>query len=170
MQALNRFIYIIFGILICFSCKKDITNKQVIDNVTYGLDTSILYQSSAQKVKQKTTTQYVSILYSDLFSRSISSKELSELSELSLGIGDKTMGNELTLSHYLKATDLSKPSDGEMRLDVEKFVVDTYRKFFQRFPTPYEKIFLTDLINKDPSIIVVDVYTSFVLSNEYYYY
>ena len=59
-------------------------------------------------------------MYSDLFNRSISSNELFELSELTLGIGDKTMGNELTLSHYLKASDIEKPTDGEMRNDVEK--------------------------------------------------
>ena len=156
--------------LLFLSCKKEIEEKTVYDNVIYGIDTTRLYSSSAEKTKQKTQTQYISIMYSDLFNSNISSTDLSELSELSLAMGDKTMANELTLSHYLNDSGVDRPSDAEMRADVELFVEETFLRFYQRNPSPYERLYLTDIIEKDPQMTVLEIYTSFVLSNEYYYY
>ena len=173
MRALIKKICIsAIPILLLFSsaCKKEIEEKQVYDNIIYQVDTSRLYSSSAEKTKQKSQTQYISIMYSDLFSTNISGNVLSELSELSLAMGDKTMANELTLSHYLNSTALDKPSDTEMRSDVESFVELTYLRFYQRNPSPYEKIYLIGVIDNDPILTVLDIYTAFILSNEYYYY
>lgn len=160
---------IVFVILF-FSCKKETVETQVYDNVIYEVDSTKLYNSSAEKNKQKTPTQYISILYSDLYNKTISTNELSELNELSLAVGDKTMVNELTLSHYLKAQFVDKPTDPEMRADVETFVTFVYVKFYLRYPTEYEKRYLSDIITKDVFITVDDIYSAFVLSNEYYYY
>lgn len=157
-------------ILLILSCKKETVETQVYDNVIYKVDSTRLYNSSAEKTKQKTPTQYISILYSDLFSKTISNNELSELNELSLAVGDKTMVNELTLSHYLKAQLADKPSNPEMRADVQTFVTFVYVKFYLRYPTEYEKRYLSDIIEKDVLITVDDIYSAFILSNEYYYY
>ncbi len=172
MQVSNRhlFLSMALGMLIIFSCKKEVEEKTVYDNVIYQVDTTILYSSSAEKTKQKTPTQYISIMYSDLFNSNIPGNDLSELSELSLAVGDKTMANELTLSHYLNSTSVDVPTNGEMRNDVEQFVEDTYRRFYQRMPSPYEKLYMTDIIDKDPLLTVEDIYSAFILSNEYYYY
>jgi hypothetical protein len=105
-----------------------------------------------------------------LYNKTISGNELSELNELSLAIGDKTMANELTLSHYLKTPFVDKPTDAEMRADVKTFVTYVYLKFYQRYPSEYELRYLVDIIQKDVLIKVDDVYSAFVLSNEYYYY
>ena len=152
------------------ACKQDIEEKQVLDNIIYEVDTQRVYSSSAEKSKQKSQTQYISIMYSDLYNKNISGSDLSELSELSLAMGDKTMTNELSLSNFLKGSGVDIPSNSEMRADVGKFVEMTYLRLFQRNPTPYEKIYLVDVIENDPSIQVVDVYTAFILSDEYYYY
>ena len=171
MQDLNRMLFLLtMGAVLLFSCKKEVVETQVYDNVIYEIDTQRLYSSSAEKIKQKTQTQYISIMYSDLFSQNVSSNELSELSELSLAIGDKTMANELTLSHYLNSSNVQKPSDAEMRGDLDVFIEITYLRFYQRRPTPYELLFLKGVINDDPQLTVVDIYTAFILSNEYYYY
>ena len=156
--------------MLFIACKKETVETQVYDNVIYQVDSTRLYGSSAEKNKQKTPTQYISILFSDLYNKTISSNELSELNELNLAIGDKTMANELTLSHYLKTPFVDKPTDAEMRADVKTFVSFVYLKFYQRYPTEYEQRYLTDIIQKDVSIKVDDVYSAFVLSNEYYYY
>jgi hypothetical protein len=172
LDLINRKPYILLLSVVLFSigCKRDVEETQVYDNIIYQIDTAIIYSSSAEKTKQKSQTQYISIMYSDLFSVNISGNDLAELSELSLAVGDKTMANELTLSHYLNASGLDKPSDSEMRADIETFIEYTYIRFYQRLPTPYEKLFLKDLIEKDVQLSVTDVYTSFILSNEYYYY
>ena len=171
MPALNRTAYLLLpAIFLFFSCKKEVEEKQVYDNIIYQVDTTRLYLSSAEKTKQKSQTQYISIMYSDLFSKNISSTELNGLDELSLAMGDKTMANEMTLSHYLTSTALDKPTDAQMRADVEYFVEMTYLRFYQRNPTPYERLYLRDIIDKDLQMTVLDVYTAFILSNEYYYY
>ncbi|MEQ8325122.1 MAG: hypothetical protein RIC15_04395 [Vicingaceae bacterium] len=174
MRVFNQnilFLSILATLFFVFSsCKKEYREEQVYDNIIYEVDTVRLYSTSAEKTKQKTPTQYISILYSDLFNKTIPTNELSELNELSLATGDKTMVNELTLSHYLKASFVDQPTDAEMRADIQSFVSYVYRKFYQRYPTEYEKIYLADIIIKDSKITVDDIYTSFVLSNEYYYY
>ena len=173
MPDLNNSKYILlFSImaLLFQACKQEVEEKQVYDNIIYQVDTQKVYSSSAEKVKQKSQTQYISIMYSDLYNKNISSGDLSELAELSLALGDKTMANELTLSHYLKDNSVDIPSNSEMRADVGKFIEITYLRLFQRNPTPYEKIYLNDVIENDPSLTVVDIYTAFILSDEYYYY
>ena len=157
-------------LLINIGCKKEIEEQQVYDNVIYEIDSTKLYGSSAQKTKQKTPTQYISILYSDLFSNTIPINDLTELSVLSLALGDKSMVNELILSNALSSPSIVIPSDSQMRNDIESFVTSTYRKFYQRNPTPYEQLYMVDLINKDTDLKVIEIYTSFILSNEYYYY
>lgn len=169
-KSLQTSAWVIVFALLLTSCKKERVETQVYDNVIYEVDSTRLYNSAAEKTKQKTPTQYISILYSDLYNKTISNNELSELNELSLAVGDKTMVNELTLSHYLKATWVDKPSDPEMRADIESFVTFVYVKFYLRYPTEYEKRYLADIIGKDPMLTVDEIYTAFVLSNEYYYY
>ena len=157
-------------VLVISACKKEIEEQQVYDNVIYEIDSTKIYSSSSEKNKQKTPTQYISILYSDLFHKSIPANDLSELSELNLAIGDKSMSSELILSHYLKNPAVDLPSESEMRNDVETFVERTYLLFYQRHSTPYEKIYLTEMINRDPGLSVEEIYTAFILSDEYYYY
>ena len=171
MPDSNRLFFSFFFILATtWACKKEYTEKQVYDNVIYEMDTVRLYNSAAEKSRQKSQTQYISILYSDLYNKSIPTNELSELSELGLATGDKTMVNELTLGHYLNGAGVDKPTDAEMRADIGTFITWAYLKFYSRYPTEYEKRYLTDIIEKDVDMTVDDVYTSFILSNEYYYY
>ena len=57
-----------------------------------------------------------------------------------------------------------------MRANLEVFIEDNYIRFFQRKPSEYEKIYFKSLISGDNDITVENVFTSFALSNEYYFY
>ncbi len=168
-MQVSRLTYLLI-VLIFFSCKEKKVEETVYDNVIYELDTLRLYNTGAEKTKQKSTEQYVSIMYTDLFSSGISSNELSELNELSLAIGDKTMVNELLLAHYLNSSSVNLPSNTQMRADIEFFVEQTYLKFYQRYPSKYESLYMVKLIEDDAELTPKDIYTAFVLSNEYYFY
>lgn len=152
------------------ACKKKTVEEVTYDNVIYELDDVPVYSSNVQKTKQKSPTQYISILYSDLFNKSIPTTELTELGELSLAMGDKGMANELLLTHYYNDPTVVIPTNAQMRADVNQFVEDTYIRFYLRFPTEYEKYYLADLINNDPALTPENIYTAFALSNEYYFY
>ena len=168
-MQVSKWICLLIAVVL-FSCKEKKIEETVYDNVIYELDTVRLYASGAEKTKQKSTDQYVSIMYTDLFSTGISANELAELNELSLAVGDKTMVNELLLAHYLNSSGVSLPSATVMRADVEYFVEQTYLRFYQRFPSEYESIYMIKLIEADADLTPKDIYTAFVLSNEYYFY
>ena len=80
------------------------------------------------------------------------------------------MFSEMILSQFLADPLAAVPTNSQMRADVDLFINECYIRFFQRKPSEYEFIFLKNLINDDATITVENVYTSFVLSNEYYFY
>ncbi len=57
-----------------------------------------------------------------------------------------------------------------MRNDIDKFITDTYIRFYLRLPSEYERYFLKDLIQNDQEMTPELIYTSFALSNEYFFY
>lgn len=164
------FSLVFLAVLLFSSCKKEVREEVNYDQVLYGLNNVVVYSSSAEKTRQKTPGQYISILYGDLFGTRISNNELNNLNLLSIANGDKGMANELILSHYLNSPEIELPTDQEMRDDIGAFVEACYVRFYKRYPTPYEKLYLTNLIDEDQGITVQLVYTTFILSNEYYFY
>lgn len=163
----------IYGIiLLCTSgCKKDVEITRNIDyNVIYEVDTTYLYQSSADKTKQKTSYQYISILYADLHQKSIPGNDLNEITQLAIAVGDKQVANEILLGNYMNSGNAIVPTDSEMRADIEKFIEDTYKRFYLRKPTELEKEYLKKLIESDNTITPDIVFTAFSLSNEYLFY
>lgn len=174
MQVSKLFIAITLfaGTFVASSCKKDIIQEVVYDNIIYDVDTVAVYQSNDEKTRLKSPLQYISGLYSNLYLSSIPSTVLDKLVIYRLSYGDKTMVNEMILNAMLQDPEVlsNLPDDDEMRDDVEGFVDACYLRFYLRNPTEYEAYVLTDMINADADMTVVDVYRAFLLSNEYMFY
>jgi hypothetical protein len=171
MQAFKSiYLFSLCSLILLGACKRDVFEKRVYDNVIYEVNPVTLYLNNAQKTKQKTSLQYISILYSNLFNQNISAQELNELSEVFLSIGDKGIANSLALNRFLTLTGIQIPSNQQMRDDIPQFVSDTYLKFFLRNPTPYEAYQLKKMIADDLAITPEMVYAAFALSNEYNFY
>ncbi|HMU68993.1 MAG TPA: hypothetical protein PK511_13445 [Chitinophagales bacterium] len=174
MQASKLFstLGILGVVLLSNSCKKDVIQEVVYDNIIYGVDTVPVYQSNEEKDRVKTPLQYISGLYSNLYFSSIPGNILDNLVIYRLSIGDKTLVNELILNAMLQdpAVLANIPSDADMRGDVDQFVEDCYLRFYLRKPTAYEQYALSDMIELDADMTVVDVYRAFLLSNEYMFY
>lgn len=155
-----------------FSCKKDIIEEVVYDNIIYQVDTVPVYQSNGEKDRLKTPLQYISSLYSNLYYASIPSNLLDNLVIYRLSIGDKTLINELILNAFLKDPIVAAgmPTDDQMFADVDAFIQESYLRFYLRNPTEYEKYGMANIIENDPDITVIDIYRAFLLSNEYMYY
>lgn len=152
------------------SCQETIIQETVIDNVIYEVDTVTIYASNVEKDKLKTSIQFISILYADLFKKPITSATLTRLDELVLSIGDKGLANEMVISDFLQDAGVDVPSDADMRADLTGFVEDTYIRFYARQPTEYEAYYLSSMIEQDPGMSPELVYLSFMLSDEYLYY
>lgn len=160
------------SLLITASCKKDIVQEVVYDNIIYGVDTVPVYQSNEEKDRVKTPLQYISGLYSNLYFSSIPGNLLDNLVIYRLSMGDKTLVNELILNAMLQDPVVlaNMPTDDDMREDVEQFVDECYLRFYLRNPTAYEQYAMTEMIESDADMTVVDVYRAFLLSNEYMFY
>ena len=165
----------ICGVLIALSvtsCKKEIVEEVIYDNIIYQVDTVPVYQSNSEKDRLKTPVQYISSLYSNLYYASIPSNLLDNLVIYRLSIGDKTLINELILNAMLNdpAVQANLPDEDDMLADVDAFIEESYLRFYLRNPTEYEKYGMANIIESDPDITVIDIYRSFLLSNEYMYY
>ena len=144
-------VVLISGIVVInSSCKKEIIENVVYDNIIYQIDTVPVYQSNTEKDRLKTPLQYISSLFSNLYFSSIPSTVLDNLVIYRLSIGDKTLVNEMILNAMLQdpAVLATLPSDTEMRNDVDQFIDETYLRFFLRNPTAYEKFGLQNIIEE----------------------
>ena len=169
-MMLKNSLILAFIILSVSSCKKKVEEIIVYDNVVHGVNTQTIYANSAQKTRQKSPELIISIMYADIFSQGITSNTLLEIGEIYQATGDKTMFNELIFSHFLKDPAAVLPTDVDMRNDIDQFIIDSYINFFLREPNEYEKHYLKNLIENDASLTVENIYTSVVLSNEYFFY
>ena len=82
-------ILIIVISIISLSCRKE--------NV-YELNNINATSYNANKDKLKSTNQYISILYANLFQEALSANELVEISRCIESIGDKQVAHEIVLS------------------------------------------------------------------------
>tara|TARA_Y100001954_G_scaffold105555_1_gene114696 strand:- start:55 stop:576 length:522 start_codon:yes stop_codon:yes gene_type:complete len=168
----------ITNILYCFillsSCTREsqITADITIENVVYGLEDVPLYTSSVDKNKQKTNTQYLSTIYSDLYQTSIPVNDVAELSKLLLASGDKIMMSELITNAFIHDGHVQSlvPTQVEMNADIDAFIRSTYIRFYLREPTEFEKYYLKKIIDEDTGITPEIIYTAFATSNEYWFY
>ena len=71
-------------IFVFASCKKTTEETIVYDNVIYEINDVEVYASNAQKTKQKTPEQYISIMYNDIYNQSISTTFLQDLSQFNV--------------------------------------------------------------------------------------
>ena len=70
-----RKLIFIFSILLLFSCKKE-------KNVTYQLNDVTIENNTANKDHLKSTTEFISIAYSDIFGTVISTNKLADLTTI----------------------------------------------------------------------------------------
>lgn len=163
---------IISLIFLLYSCKKNtqVINQKIVDNVIYEVGNEVIYQDNSEKNKQKSNTQYISILYANLFQTPISTSDLTDLSEVRIAVGDKQVVDELIINNYINDTNVQIPTNQTMRNDIEQFVEDTYIRFFLRLPNAYEKHFLKNTIESDPDLTPELIYSAFATSNEYKFY
>ena len=162
MHILNKIIVFFLLILIVSSCQKD--------DIVYDINQLQSSSYNANKNKQKSIGQYISIVYANLFQKALSSNELVEITRCIESIGDKQVAHEIVLSNFMNSDDVIIPSDSLMRADLDVFLEETYKRFFVRDITEAEREFFLNYLNANPNVSSEMVYMSFALSNEYQFY
>lgn len=165
MPILNRRLAWAFLLLLVLAagCRRD-------EYLIYEVDPVAVQGVNYGKNKQKTTEQYIAILYANLFQKALSGNQQVEISNLIESIGDKQVGFEMVVSNFMNRPDVVLPSMAEMRADVDGFIEDTYRRFLIRLPTEAEKAWFRNFIQTNTFVTPEVVYLSFALCDEYQYY
>ena len=161
MHIFRRFIFLI-SFLLLFSCNKE--------EPVYQLNQINSSSYNANKNKLKSTMQYISILYANLFQTALSSNELVEITNCIESIGDKEVAHEIVLSNFMNSQQVLIPSDSLMRSDLNQFIEETYKRFYVRDITEAERKFFIDFFESNPDVSSEMVYMAFALSNEYQFY
>jgi hypothetical protein len=145
------------------SCRKE-------KDALFEINDVQLYSSAAEKDKEKSNAQYISILYTNLFQSAISSNQVFELDEAFRSIGDQEIAKEVLISNFFNDASVLLPSTEDMNTDIDGFIVETYKRFLLREPNEAEKFWVKNFIQSHPYVTPEIVYFSFALSNEYKYY
>ena len=159
--------YLVIFFFTFSSCK-----KETIDDKVFQVNKVKLYSSASSKLKEKTTSQWVAVCYTNLFQQALSAGDIYRAGQCITSIGDKELAREVIISNFMNYTSPTPviPTSADMRADIDKFVLDTYERFLIRKPTEGEKQYFRNEIEGDPLRSAEIVYFSFALSNEYLFY
>ena len=158
----------LFLLSLCFSlvfaaCKKE-------EDIAYGVNQVNADSYNSGKDKLKSISQYISIVYANLFQQALSANELVEITNCIESIGDKEVAHEIVLSNFMNKSGVIMPTDSLMRSDIDVFLEDTYKRFFIRNMTEAEREYFTNFLETHQDVSVEMIYTAFSLSNEYQFY
>ncbi len=149
---------------ILFGCQKE---KKVYQ---YELEEVRVGAQTAVKNKPKSDLEVVSVAYTDIFAQTIPNELLNRLSNFYAGFGDKSTAIEIITRNGVNNERAIIPGAESMRSDPEKFVEETYKKFYIRRPGEYEKQFWVEKIRNDSTLTPKIVYYTFMTSKEYKFY
>ena len=162
-KRMKKVILILGTIFISISsCKKD--------EPIYDINQIQSNSYNANKTKLKTPGQYISILYANLFQKALSANELVEITRCIESVGDKEIVHEVIISNFMNKEEVTIPSDSLMRVDLNSFIEETYKRFYVRDITEAEREYFLNFFESHPNVSSEMVYTAFSLSNEYQFY
>ena len=166
MWAYNciRFFTVILSLISFMSCKEEMK-----ENI-YELKDVQIRQDQVNKRFSKSDIEFISLVYSDLFNKTVPTDEITAMLNLYNASGDKQTIMDMVIRTFLNRQEADIPSSIEMKSNPSTFVINCYKKFFLREPTAYEKHYLVSLIEKDSQITPSMVYYSFLTSKEYKFY
>jgi hypothetical protein len=157
-------ILFVFLISVVFnSCKKETEYIYEVNDVQVS-------QEDIGKGFPKSTIEFLSIAYSDIFGNTISQNQLNRLSLLYLAFGDKKLLEDLLIKNMINRPESLLPSNQTMRADVDLFIVNAYQKLYNRSPNELEVFTLKKNINENAQMTAVMVYYAMMTSDEYRYY
>jgi hypothetical protein len=156
------FTYLI-ALVLFTSCKRQEVNE-------YNLNPVVVNQNGAKKENLKSSDQFISLLYADLYETSISYSQLKKLQRLLDSFGDKNVIIERIAQNMLNDPLAKIPNDSVLSSDLDGFIKNTYTLFLTRNPSEAEVWYIRDLVNENSSLTVKEIYYGFITSEEYKYY
>ncbi len=159
---MKQLIFLLIG-LAFFSCTEE-------KKYQYGLDPVDVTQSGGQKTNQKSTTEFISIAYSDLYGTIIPQTKLVNLSIAYSSFGDLKVIEKRIIANFLNDTTIQLPITPAVNGDTMLFITNTYKKFYNREPNEFEKYKWQDLVRNNASVTPTTIYFALMTSDEYRFY
>ncbi|MCC7232483.1 MAG: hypothetical protein IT242_06025 [Bacteroidia bacterium] len=160
---MKPFVIVFTAAILLLSCDKEKKYQYELTGVTVS-------QNGGGKTTPKSTTEFISIAYSDLFNTTIPQSRLVNLSVAYASFGDLKVIEDKIIRNFLNDTAAVIPAQVSENGDTSLFISKTYNRFFNRDPNEYEKYFWKNLIRDDASITPVVVYYAMMTSDEYRFY
>ncbi len=161
---MKRSIFLLCSLTLLFAC------KDPDPTFLYEVNEVEINPSSLKKNNLKSDLEFISLAYSDLYGTTIPEQALLQMVQAYNSLGDKQLIADYIIKNLINAPGAQVPSSQAMRRDVDRFINDTYKKFYVREPDEYERWFFQQLIDQDASITPELIYYSFLTSDEYRYY
>lgn len=153
---------VIFVGLVLAACHKEY--------VVYGIEDLDIRPVNSVKDKVKTHSQYISILYANMFQTAIGPNQMLAALKAIESIGDKQVAYDMLVSKYMNDPNVKIPTVASMRQDPEGFVRETYTRFLIRQPTAAELQWMLNYIESQPELTPELIYFAFATSNEHGHY
>ena len=170
LALINTLKYTAFAIVLALvvftsSCKKEAPTTYI-----YGVNSVGVTQDGVSKPNVKSTVEFISIAYSDLFGNTINQATLTDLATAYVSFADRKLIEDMIIRNFLNTSGIDIPTLTEMNANVPKFIINSYKKFYNREPNEFELWQMQNLITTDAAITPELVYYAFMTSNEYRYY
>ncbi len=159
------FLKILFAI-ICISgieCTKEKKYQYDVNSVSVS-------QQNGEKNNGKSTTEFISIAYADLFGTNIPQSKLVNLSIAYLSFGDLKVIEERIIKNFLNDSNIVLPPFPAVNGDTSLFILNSYKKFFNREPNKFEDHYWKELIRTNTVITPATIYYAMMTSDEYRFY
>ncbi len=140
------------------------------ETLRYGLQDQVVYEDKTQKTKRKSESEYISILYTNLYQQPITPNQLYKTQQVVQSIGDRTLAWEMLLSNYFNKPGIQMPDETFMRAETDSFINMAYRRFYLRRPGEAERAWFRNFIRNRNDATVEMVFTAFAASDEYAFY
>lgn len=164
MFSIKKSLLALFFVGLLFSCKKK------DPEYVYEVNTEQVTKTGTNKTNLKTNLEFISICYSDLFGTTITNDKLIILSTAYESFGDKKLMGDIIVRNFLNTPGVQIPTKQTMRNDVNAFITNSYKKFYNRNPSEMELWSIKNIVNSDTTITPELLYYSFLTSNEYRFY
>ena len=158
---MKNFILLVGILVFASSCKKE---KIYI----YETVPTTVQSPGSIKNNVKSTVEFVSIAYADLFSTNISQSQLIKLNNVYTAFGDKKLIEDRIIKNFLNNSNVNVPVAYDV--DTSAFVNAAYKKFYNRSANAFELYYVKEQIRLNANLQPIVLYYGLMTSDEYRYY
>jgi hypothetical protein len=157
-------------LLLSILCGSLLTSCTKEKDYLYEVNDVQVQQGGSGKNTAKNTTEFITIAYADLFNTQVPQQALVQLSTVYLAFGDKKLIEDRILLNMLSQPNVQIPSVPHVNGDTTQFIVNTYKKLYNRDPDAFEKYYLKEQIRLNTAMTPRVIYYALMTADEYRYY